>query len=307
MANRTKRSGRQLFAGIFLLLAVAAAALLAGSGFLDGLYARANLRNDSEATSKPVSVHFIDVGQGECSLIQTEFGNILIDAGERPYGPKVVAYLRGRGVQKLDYVIATHPHSDHIGGLPEVLESFEVTNIILPRLTEENMQTTQTYELLLKAIRDSGVKAIAAVPDGVYTLGEVTLHILGPISQTTNMNNMSVISRVTYQKTAFLFTGDAETPVEKELLANGGDLAAAVLSAGHHGSKTSSTEDFLAAVQPKLAIISCGRGNSYGHPDKAALDRLAAIGAQVLRTDICGTIVVGSDGETLYLHYENQE
>jgi len=307
VANKAKRSNKQLFTGILLLVLVLVAALFAsGSGLLDRLYAYTGLQADSEAAAKPFSAHFIDVGQGECCLIQTEYGNLLIDAGERPNAQKVVAYLRGRGVEKLDYVIATHPHSDHIGGLPEILATFEVTAIILPRLTEKNTPATQTYELLLRAIRDSGTKAIAAVPGGVYSLGELKLYILGPISQSSDMNNMSVTARVVYQKTAFLFTGDAEGSVERELLAGGGVLSAAVLSAGHHGSKTSSTENFLAAVRPEMAVISSGRENSYGHPDQLALDRLAAAGARVLRTDVCGTIVVGSDGESLYIHYENQ-
>lgn len=306
MAARKTQSKQQKRITILVLVALAVVALVLSTKLLPDAVQSARLDQTLDAARKPVAVHYIDVGQGDCALIATPAGNILIDSGERAYAEQVIAYLRNCGIQQLDYVIGTHPHSDHIGAMPEILTVFPVKNIILPKLSEVNVPTTKVYENLLLAVKDSGAKVHAAIPGDVFTLEEVTLRILGPHSQHKELNDMSVIAHVSYGDTSFLFTGDAENSAENELLEFIG-LEADVYSAGHHGSRNASSEAFLRAVYPALVIISCGSGNSYGHPHQEALDRFAATGAQVLRTDICGSIVVGSDGKDLSINYEHQE
>jgi len=245
-----------------------------------------------------LAVHFIDVGQGDCELIEAQGHFLLIDGGERGNEEKVIKYLRQQGVEKLDYVVSTHPHSDHMGGLAYgVLAAFPVGTVIAPRFSPENTPTTQTYEKFLDAVTGlaaNGTAAKYARPGDVYPLGEASFTILGPLKEDgRNYNNDSVILRVEYQSRAALFMGDAEKPVEAALVAAyGAGLRADLLKAGHHGSKTSSNEDFLRAVLPGDIVISCGVGNSYGHPSAEVLSRCGALGIRVSRTDIDGTVVI---------------
>ena len=250
-------------------------------------------------------VHFIDVGQGDCELIGAGGRWMLIDGGERGSEDGIIKYLRRQGVERLDYVVATHPHSDHMGGLAYgVLEAFPVGTVIAPRFSPENMPTTQTYEKFLDAVGAlvaDGAKAEYAVPGRKYALGGASVTILGPLCEDgKNYNNDSVVVRVETQNGAALFMGDAEKKVEKALLeqygaGGGAGLRADLLKAGHHGSKTSSTEDFLRVVMPKDVAISCGAGNSYGHPSPETLERCEALGIGVSRTDVEGTIQLTID------------
>jgi len=248
-----------------------------------------------------IAVHFIDVGQGDCELIEAQGHFLLIDGGERGCEEKVIKYLRRQGVEKLDYVVATHPHSDHMGGLAYgVLEEFPVGTVIAPRFSPENTPTTQTYEKFLDAVTaltKSGTKAAYALPGNTYPLGEASFTILGPLAEDgRNYNNDSVIVRVESKNGAALFMGDAEKSVEAALVDTYGEaLRADLLKAGHHGSKTSSNEEFLRAVQPGDVVITCGVGNSYGHPSPEVLARCKAMGIRAARTDIDGTIQLTID------------
>ena len=256
---------------------------------------------------KDFKVHYIDVGQGDCSLVEADGKFMLIDAGENGHEQQVINYLRSAGVQKLDYVIATHQHSDHIGGMPEVLEEFAVDNIIMPKLTEAQTPTNSTYTAFLKAVKNSGAKVIASKVDTVYTLGSGSFILLGPVTNDAeDINNMSVFVKVSYGMNTFLFTGDGETEEELEVLDTGADLDCDVLHAGHHGSYTSSCKDFLAAATPEICVISCGADNDYGHPHDAAIKRIKKYTDEIYRTDICGSIVIQSDGKELSVSYENQ-
>lgn len=256
---------------------------------------------------KDFKVHYIDVGQGDCSLVEADGKFMLIDAGENGHEQQVINYLRSAGVQKLDYVIATHQHSDHIGGMPEVLEEFAVDNIIMPKLTEAQTPTNSTYTAFLKAVKNSGAKVIASKVDAVYTLGSGSFILLGPVTNDAeDINNMSVFVKVSYGMNTFLFTGDGETEEELEVLDTGAELDCDVLHAGHHGSYTSSCKDFLAAATPEICVISCGADNDYGHPHDAAIKRIKKYTDEIYRTDICGSIVIQSDGKELSVSYENQ-
>ena len=252
-----------------------------------------------------ISVHILDVGQGDAVLIQTTAKNILIDAGPADAADKVVAYLRGQGVRELDLVIATHPHADHIGGMAQVMRRFSVADIVMPQIPEKLGASGYSYEKLLEAVAAKGLRITRPRPGDTYDLGGATLTILGPVAEdTTNMNNNSVVARLDYGTTSFLFTGDGEAEEEESLLQAGAELSADVLKAGHHGSKTSSTGEFLQAVNPRWAAISCGWENSYGHPHSTVLRSLEGLGAAVWRTDLDGSVVFYSNGEDITVSAE---
>ncbi|MGN0545941.1 MAG: ComEC/Rec2 family competence protein [Acutalibacteraceae bacterium] len=258
-------------------------------------------------SAESFSVHYIDVGQGDCILTVCNGKTLLIDAGENGNEATVINYLRAHGVKSLDYVIATHPHSDHIGSLAEVIEEFGVSNVIMPRLPESLTPTTKTYTDFLNAVKASGAKVIAAKPGSSYTLGSAEFEILAPIDYNTeSLNNVSVVTRLVYGGKSFLFTGDAEKEVELDLIDSGAIIDSDVLKVGHHGSKTSSSKDFLNAVSPEICVIMCGENNDYGHPHKEVLNRLKKYTDRIYRTDICGSIVLTcSDGE-IEVRYENE-
>ena len=241
-------------------------------------------------------VHFIDVGQGDSILIQFPSGqNMLIDAGEDQNTVK--AYIANQGIKRLDHVIATHPHADHIGGMSNVIKSFEVGKVYMPKTTH----TTKTYESLLLTIKDKGLKITAAKAGLNIDVGTgVEAQLVGPSSESyDNLNNYSAVLRVKYGNTAFLFTGDAESIAETEMINSGYALKSDVLKVGHHGSNSSTTPTFLKAISPKFAVISAGKGNSYGHPHQEVLARLNDAGIQIYCTDESGTIIAESDGNVI--------
>ena len=243
-----------------------------------------------------VQFHFIDVGQGDAALIRTEAGNILIDAGTNSSEDELKAYLNSYGVTDIEYAIFTHPHEDHIGGADMVLATYNVKNVILPNATA----TSQTFDRMMDGIEAEGCKVIEATPDWTFKVGEVIFTILAPISETySNTNNYSVVVRVDYGETSVLFTGDAELESEEEMLARyrlKGTLDCDLLKSGHHGSDTSSGQDFLNAVTPTYAVISVGEGNTYDHPKQETLTKYEAMGMKVYRTDKEGSIVFISTG-----------
>lgn len=253
-------------------------------------------RTPSAAVSGKMQVHFIDVGQGDCILIRSGEQAMLIDAGENQMGDRVVDYLKAQGVAALQYVIGTHPHSDHIGGLDTVISAFSVEKVILPKVAHN----TKTYEDVLLSVAAKGLKVTAAKAGDTYSLGEARFDVIAPCKDYgDDLNNWSVGIRLLYGDTIFIMCGDAEAGAEADMLASGADLRADVLKVGHHGSDTSTSEAFLAAVDPAYAVIQCGAGNSYGHPVRSTLDRLVARGITVLRTDEIGTIVAYCDGTNI--------
>lgn len=299
---RKRKSNKKLIYTIASLIVVIVAAIAA----LASSESEPETPEVPESTSS-MQVHYIDVGQGDCSLVVCDGQTLLIDAGENGHETDVINYLRSLGIEKLDYIIATHPHSDHIGGLPEIIEEFGMDNIIMPRLTEEQTPTTKTYEKMLTAIQQSGAKVISAKPGSTYNLGTAVVDILGPVTDDTeSLNSMSVAAKITHGENTFMFTGDAETDEEKEIIETGANLDADVLKMGHHGSNTSSHKDFLAEVTPDVCVILCGEDNDYGHPHKEPLERVRKYTDEIYRTDICGDIVITSDGENLDIEYENQ-
>ena len=282
-----------------LILAAAIAFCAAGCELFSPK--QAELINEDDAKLK---VHFIDVDQGDSTLLESDGEFVLIDAGEKEYGSRVLKYIKNRGADKLKYVIATHPHSDHIGGLKKVIDGIEVENFI----TVETDQTTRTWLNVLDAVDKHDVNYIDAVVGDIYRFGEATFTIMAPLSDHyEGYNSYSVVTMVECGDIRFLMTGDAEKDSEKEMLSAGEDLRADVLKCGHHGSSTSSTAAFLKAVRPAYAVISCGKYNDYGHPHKETIKKLKLMGCTYFRTDQMGTIVASTDGKYLSFSAERAD
>ena len=250
-----------------------------------------------------LTVAFLDIGQGDSILIRSPNGmTMLIDGGnsDRDANEVILPKLREWGAEKLDVMLPTQPDADHIGGLPEVLENFPVETVALTG----QVHTTQVYERFLTDIRDTRVNTIQ-VRTGTTIPFDPTLKIevLWPedrfVQDPNDRNNASIVFRLTYGQVSFMFPGDAEGQAERAILAGGADLRSAVLKVGHHGSRTSTSEAFLEAIDPQIAVISAGQGNRYGHPHPEVLDRLNQAGVQIYRTDLSGTITITTDGSTL--------
>jgi beta-lactamase superfamily II metal-dependent hydrolase len=256
------------------------------------------------AVEAGVEVHFLDVGQGKSILIQAGGENALIDVGENGYGNTVITYLREQGVEAIDLLIGTHPHSDHIGDIDEVIAAFDIGEVVLPDVPEDISPTSRTYMAMLEAIDAKGLSITAANPGDRFELGGARLTVLGPVEAYDDLNNISVVTRLDYGGTSFLFAADMERKAEEDLLESRADLDADVLDVGHHGSETSSGEEFLAEVTPDIAVISCGIDNSYNHPHREAVERVEAAGAEVYRTDLDGAVVVSSNGEEISVRTE---
>lgn len=241
-------------------------------------------------------IHFLDVGQGDSTLIMLPNKEVmLIDCGTNKSGNSVVDYIKSLDIRRIDYLIGTHPHEDHIGGMDDVINSFEIGQVYMPRVTTD----TKTFEDVLDAIANKGL-LVNTAKSGVSILneGDITAKFLAPVSDTyNNLNNYSAVVMLNYNGGSFLFTGDAEKESELEILKQR-SISAHVLKVGHHGSTTSTADDFLNGVNPLYAVISCGSGNTYGHPHKEILDKLEDNNVTVLRTDKLGTIILEYDGNT---------
>ena len=261
-----------------------------------------NPQNDSniktQNTANEVTVHFVDVGQGDCEIIQTQNCNVIIDAGENTAKDAVLSYVKKLGITKFDYVIATHPHSDHIGSLDDVIKNYDIGTIIMPQVKDDLVPTTSAYKNLLNSISKKELKIHKAIPDETFDLDGATLTVLGPLSDYDDLNSYSVVCKLTYKNKSFLFSGDAQKDAELDIIEKYQDaLKADVYKVGHHGSKSSSCNEYLSKIKPEYAVISCGVGNDYGHPHKTLMDRLKNI--NVLRTDEHGSIVFTTDGNEL--------
>lgn len=248
-------------------------------------------------TNNVLEIHYIDIGQGDATLVKCGTHAMLIDAGNNNMGTTVQLYLKKQGVESLDYVIGTHPDADHIGGLDVIVYKYDCANILLPDYEKD----TKTYTELIDVIRDKSYHITYPIPGAVYQLGEAEFTILAPISNDygSNANEYSIALRLTHGNNSFLFTGDAEEESETEMLQSGENVTADVYKVAHHGSDSASTQSFLEAVSPQYAVISCGEGNSYGHPHAEVLNRLRQMGIEVFRTDEQGSIIAVSDGKTI--------
>lgn len=257
---------------------------------------KAETANTIVNSGNNIVVHFLDVGQGDSEFIELPNGEcMLIDSGTAEYSQTVIESIEEYGYTSVDYVVATHPHADHIGGMSEIIESFDIGEVYMPKASA----STKTFENLLTAVSDKGLTVNTAKAGvEIYSDSTLKMEFLAPVnSDYEDLNNYSAVLKITYGGNSFLFTGDAEDVSEAEMLDDNYNLLNSdVLKVGHHGSSSSSTAEFLSAVNPEYAVISCGADNSYGHPHNEAVERLTDIGAEVYRTDKQGTITVTCDG-----------
>lgn len=246
-------------------------------------------------TSEKMEVHFIDVGQGDSTLITCDGHSMLIDAGDYSKGTAIQNYLLKQKITKLDYLILTHPDSDHIGGAPVIITKFEIDKVFISNYEKDN----KTYQKLIQALDNKRLKYTTPEVGTQYSLGTARITILAPNGEYGNPNDASIALMIQNGENKFLFTGDAGEDAEQDILANGIDLSADVYKAGHHGSRTSTSQEFFKAVKPSCAVISCGEDNSYGHPHAETLNTFRMNGVKVYRTDEDGTIIATSDGKTI--------
>lgn len=253
----------------------------------------------TELQGDEFAIYYLDVGQSDCTIIKSGDMTMMIDSGTGNQISNIEESIKTLKIDVIDYLVLTHPHEDHIGGAKDVIEYCTVKNVIMPKLSAENMVTTYTYESLLEAIAEHNINAIPAEPGYEFSLNNASVHIFAPLEQDEDINNMSIVLKVIYGETSFLFQGDAEKKVENALLKTDYDLTADVLKVGHHGSNTSSVDKYLKAVNPEIAVISCGKDNDYGHPHDEVLERIDSNNITPYITATDGDITIVSDGKTL--------
>lgn len=249
-----------------------------------------------------LQVHFIDVGQADSALVICDGHYMLIDGGNAEDSDLVYSYLERHGAKHLDCMVATHAHEDHIGGLSGALNYAAVDTAFCP-VTE---YSSKVFENMVKYLGEQGKSLTVPEPGDSFSLGSAQVEILGPVKEYDDANNTSIVLRIDYGETSFLFTGDMETGAEGDLLDSGADVHATVLKAGHHGSDTSTGYRFLREVSPEYTVISVGEGNKYGHPSDEVLSRFRDAGVEVYRTDMQGHVIAESDGKTVTFRTEKE-
>lgn len=247
-----------------------------------------------DSSNNNLEIYYFDVGQADSILIKEKNTNILIDAGNNEDGENLVNYLKNDlNIDKLNMIIGTHPHEDHIGGLDNIIDSFDIDTILMPNATS----TSKTFESVLNSIENKNYKITVPKIDEEFNYDNIKLKVLYTGTNEKDLNNSSIVLKLTYFNNKFLFTGDATSKVEKKLLNK--DIESDVLKIGHHGSEYSTSNDFLDKVNPKYAIIEVGKNNTYKHPKQTTLDKLNAKNIKVYRTDLDGTIKLTSDGNNI--------
>ncbi|MCL1845241.1 MAG: MBL fold metallo-hydrolase [Defluviitaleaceae bacterium] len=248
-----------------------------------------------------IIVSFLDVGQGDSIVVRSAGNAVLIDGGDHGTRGVVLAYLNDAGITRLCYVVATHPHADHIGGLVQVLRDFDIGSVVKPDISTET-QDTQVYRNFLEAIYNNAIHVIHPAPGDRLHAGIIEFEVISPspdLESGRSVNDQSIVLRLAHGQTSFLFTGDAEVTAERWMVDTRANISSDVLHVGHHGSRTSTTEEFLAAVAPEIAVISVGENNRHGHPHRDVISRLVYHEIEILRTDELGTIRMLTDGRDI--------
>lgn len=235
----------------------------------------------------------IDVGQADCILISTGDKHMLVDAGNNEDGTKLVNYFKSIGIEEFEYIIATHAHEDHIGGMDNILRSFAWNHFYMP----ETVVFNKTYEDITNELQKQNRNIETPEIDSIFSLGDATVQVLSIKSNPENLNDDSIVLRIVYKNTSYLLMGDATINIETELLKK--EIKSDVLKAGHHGSYDSNSQDFIEAVHPQIVVFTAEEGNEYGFPKEGVLKRYQNINASIFRTDIDGTIHIISDGYTI--------
>ena len=238
-------------------------------------------------------VHYIDVGQADAALVICDGNYMLIDGGNSEDSSLIYSYLTKQNVKKLHTIVCSHAHDDHVGGLPAAVYNFEIENVYAP----ERENDIDAYNSFKNKVIEKGITIKNPKPGDSFGFGSSTVEFYGPVYDTTDLNNTSIVLKITYGETSFLFTGDAEREEEQDILSKNFDLSATVLKVGHHGASTSTSYPFLREIMPEYAVISVGSKNSYGHPTDETLSRLRDADVTVYRTDLNGDIIAKSDGK----------
>ncbi len=251
-----------------------------------------------EGTAK---MTFVDVGQGDSSIIQFGEYDVLIDAGEAEYGDDVVKKLEELGIDDIEYLVATHPHSDHIGGIPKVLENYEVENFVMPDIAH----TTKAFENMIDLIDEKQINLIIPYEGQMLIDTDgASLKVISPVvKDDTNLNNYSICLKFDFGNTRAIYTGDVEARIENLIIDSGTILDSDIFQAGHHGSVTSNSEEFVNALTPQIVVVSCGKNNDYGHPHEEIVDRFNTFGSEIYRTDELSDITITTDGNEIKVIY----
>lgn len=280
MAGSYRTEKEKKIRAILSVIAVAVALVI----YLYNWYMKENMTAEGK-----FSYHFIDVGQGDCTLILSEEKAVLVDSGTGEYGQRTVEYI-SQYVDTIDYMILTHPHEDHIGGADDILEALTVKTVVMPDATSESV----AFSKLLDAIEKENCEVEQGMGGLSYQCGDIFIELFSPVSEVYNdTNNYSIVSKVTAGGVSLMLSGDAEAYVEEQILDNylPYELDCDIMKSGHHGSSTSNSEDFMKAVSPEISVISCGEGNSYGHPHREHIKMLQDMDIEYYRTDRDGTVI----------------
>ena len=298
--RKTKKRSRSPIVLFFIIILAVLAILYNQYSDKLGLPDIFNIAEQQATTPPPVPegdevlFHIIDIGQGDAILVMTAEGNMLIDTGESSAREELVAYLDSVNVTSFEYVVFTHPDADHIGNADYIVENYNIKNIIMP----DKEATSKTFERMMDAIENSQANVIKGEAGYEFKLGALLNTIIAPNDVYKDTNEMSVVIKSTFGDTSIMLTGDAEKESEADIVEkwSADTLKCDVLKIGHHGAVTSTTDEFLNAVSPTIAVISCGEGNKYGHPRPETLEKLEKRGIKIYRTDKHGSVVLRTDG-----------
>ena len=265
---------------------------------IDNTYSLPNVLNTFNESSDILTISYLDVGQADSILIESNNENMLIDAGNNEDGEFLVKYFKEKEITKFKYLVATHPHEDHIGGIDDVINNFEIETFFM----SDVITTTKTFTDVLDAMENKNLTYTVPKIKDKYNLGDATIEVIYTGTNKQELNNTSIVLRMVYKDVSFLFTGDTEEKVEKIILNSSLNISSDVLKVSHHGSSSSTSNDFLNKVNPKYAIISVGTGNSYKHPEDITLNKLNSKNIKVYRTDLDGSIIVTTDGNNININ-----
>ena len=273
---------------------------------LNDLYCKLGVIDGIEKQDSDFAVYYLDVGQSDCSIIICEDKVMMIDTGTKSRNIKIRESLLALGIDKIDYLVITHPHDDHMGNAADIIKKYSVENIIMPKIAKENQVNTLTYNDLINSIAKYNVNPLTVNAGDKINFESANIDFLTPFKQNDNLNNMSIVLKVNYGETSFLFQGDAEESIENQLLNRDIDISADVIKVGHHGSNTSSVDKYLSKVNPSVAVVSCGADNTFKHPNKQTIDTLEERDVQTYITAYDGNIIITSDGKYIDVICQNK-
>lgn len=306
--GKLRKSQRKILAIIIVILIISSVFFVLDT---TGITPISEIKNTIGAIDgvKPVdsdfAVYYLDVGQSDCSIVICNDEVLIIDTGALNQLNTIRQSFHTLNIHTIDYMVITHQHDDHMGSATEIIKNVNVKNFIMPKLNTTNNVNTKTYNVLINTLDEKSINKIPAQDCKSFMLGDALVEVFPPTSQSKNINNMSAVIKVTYGDTEFLFQGDAETKIENDLLRSDYDIDVDVLKVGHHGSKTSSSQKYLNAVSPKVAVISSGADNNYNHPNGKVLNTFEECKIPVYVTSLSGDIAISSDGKVIKVYQQN--